>query len=64
MYKNRARELADRYDFFIVEVAYMPAIGTILGLRSKMPEPLTSDKDVVQIIHKTRSGIKLCQMTG
>ena len=31
----------------------MPAIGTILGPRGKMPEQLTSDKDVVQIIYKT-----------
>ena len=31
----------------------------IVEEQGKMPEPLTSDKDGVQIIHKTRSGIKL-----
>jgi len=61
--KNRARELANRYDFFIAEVAYMPSIGRhlgpILGPRGKMPEPLTPDKDIAHIINKTRSSIKL-----
>ncbi len=61
--KNSARELADKYDFFIAEVAYMPAIGknlgSILGPRGKMPEPLTSDMDVGHIINKARSSIKL-----
>jgi large subunit ribosomal protein L1 len=61
--KNKARELAESYDFFIAEVAYMPTIGKILGKilgpRGKMPEPLTPDKDIAQIIHKTRSSIKL-----
>lgn len=61
--KNKARELAEGYDFFIAEVAYMPAIGknigSILGPRGKMPEPLTPDMDVAHIINKTRSSIKL-----
>ncbi|NIA11378.1 MAG: 50S ribosomal protein L1 [Nitrospiraceae bacterium] len=61
--KNRARELANSYDFFIAEAAYMPSIGRylgpILGPRGKMPEPLTPDKDIAHIINKTRSSIKL-----
>lgn len=61
--KNMARELANGYDFFIAEVAYMPAIGKnlgpILGPRGKMPEPLTPDKDITQIINKTRNSIRI-----
>lgn len=61
--KTRAKSLADEVKFFIAETAYMPAIGktlgTVLGPRGKMPIPLTSDKDIVQIINKSKNSIKI-----
>jgi len=61
--KNRARSLAEECSFFIAEAQYMPTIGKslgpILGPRGKMPEPLTPDKDIVQLINKARSSIKV-----
>jgi large subunit ribosomal protein L1 len=61
--KTRAKNLADEVNFFIAEAAYMPVIGKtlgqVLGPRGKMPIPLTSDKDIVQIINKSRNSIKV-----
>jgi large subunit ribosomal protein L1 len=61
--KSRAKALAEEVNFFIAEAAFMPAIGKtlgqVLGPRGKMPIPLTPDKDVVQIINKSRNSIKL-----
>ncbi len=61
--KIRAKNLAEEVNFFIAEAAYMPAIGKtlgqVLGPRGKMPIPLTPDKDVVQIINKSRNSIKV-----
>lgn len=61
--KARAKSLAEECNFFIAEAAYMPAIGKtlgqVLGPRGKMPIPLTPDKDVVQIINKSRNSIKV-----
>lgn len=61
--KTRAKSLAEECNFFIAEAAYMPAIGKtlgqVLGPRGKMPIPLTPDKDVVQIINKSRNSIKV-----
>ncbi|MCE8422697.1 MAG: 50S ribosomal protein L1 [Candidatus Methanoperedens sp.] len=61
--KARAKSLAEDVSFFIAESAYMPLIGKtlgpVLGPRGKMPIPLTADKDVVQIITKSRNSIKV-----
>ncbi len=61
--KTRAKSLADELSFFIAEAAYMPAIGKtlgqVLGPRGKMPIPLTPDKDIVQIINRSRNSIKV-----
>ncbi len=61
--KTRAKNLAEEVNFFIAEAAYMPTIGKtlgqVLGPRGKMPIPLTPDKDVVQIINKSRNSIKV-----
>jgi large subunit ribosomal protein L1 len=61
--KARAKALAEEVDFFIAEAAYMPAIGKtlgpVLGPRGKMPIPLTPDKDIVQIINKSKNSIKV-----
>lgn len=61
--KTRAKNLAEEVNFFIAESAYMPAIGKtlgqVLGPRGKMPIPLTSDKDIVQVINKSKTSIKV-----
>ncbi len=61
--KTRAKTLADDVNFFIAEAAYMPSIGKtlgqVLGPRGKMPIPLTPDKDVVQVINKSKNSIKV-----
>lgn len=61
--KSKARELANDVDFFISEVAYMPsiakALGPILGPRGKMPEPLTPDKNIEDIVNKAKNAIKV-----
>jgi large subunit ribosomal protein L1 len=61
--RTRAKNLAEEVNFFIAEAAYMPLIGKtlgqVLGPRGKMPIPLTPDKDVVQIINKSRNSIKI-----
>jgi large subunit ribosomal protein L1 len=61
--KTRAKNLAEEVNFFIAESAYMPAIGKtlgqVLGPRGKMPIPLTADKDVVQVINKSKNSIKV-----
>ncbi|MBW6517589.1 MAG: 50S ribosomal protein L1 [ANME-2 cluster archaeon] len=61
--KNKARELANDIDFFISDVAYMPIIakslGPVLGPRGKMPEPLTPDKNIEDIIKKAKNSIRV-----
>ncbi len=61
--KTKARELANNVDFFISEVAYMPsiakALGPILGPRGKMPEPLTPDKNIEDIVNKAKNAIRV-----
>jgi large subunit ribosomal protein L1 len=61
--KPRAKNLAEEVNFFIAESAYMPAIGKtlgqVLGPRGKMPIPLTADKDIVQVINKSKNSIKV-----
>lgn len=59
----RAKTLAEEYDFFIAEAAYMPAIGKkigiVLGPRGKMPEPLMPDKNIADILNKRKNSIKV-----
>lgn len=61
--KSRARTLANEIDYFVAEVAYMPSIakamGPILGPRGKMPEPLTPDKNIEDIVNKAMNAIKV-----
>ncbi|MHC1593256.1 MAG: 50S ribosomal protein L1 [Methermicoccaceae archaeon] len=61
--KKKARKTTMEYDMFIAEAQYMPqigkAMGALLGPRGKMPTPLTPDKDVVDIIEKLRTSIRL-----
>ena len=59
----RAKTLAEEYDFFIAEAAYMPTIGKkigiVLGPRGKMPEPLMPEKNIADIINKRKNSIKV-----
>ncbi|MCK4937834.1 MAG: 50S ribosomal protein L1 [Methanosarcinales archaeon] len=61
--KNKARELANDIDFFVSDVAYMPTIakslGPVLGPRGKMPEPLTPDKNIEDVIKKAKNSIRV-----
>jgi large subunit ribosomal protein L1 len=61
--KTKARAIANEIDFFIAEMAYMPsiakALGPTLGPRGKMPEPLTPDKNVEDLVKKAKNSIKV-----
>ncbi|MCL7414668.1 MAG: 50S ribosomal protein L1 [ANME-2 cluster archaeon] len=61
--KSKARELANDIDFFVSDVAFMPTIakslGPVLGPRGKMPEPLTPDKNIEDVIKKAKNSIRV-----
>ena len=60
---DAAKDLADDTDFFIAEKSLMQDIGrylgTVLGPRGKMPEPLDPDDDVVEVINRTKNTVQL-----
>src|SRR6056297_28398 len=60
---DEAKDLADETDFFIAEAALMQDIGrylgTILGPRGKMPEPLQPDDDVVATVDRMKNVVQL-----
>ncbi|USZ68632.1 50S ribosomal protein L1 [Halorussus salilacus] len=60
---DRAKDLADETDFFIAEASLMQDIGrylgTILGPRGKMPEPLQPDDDVVETVNRMKNVVQL-----
>ena len=60
---DAAKDLADATDFFLAEAGMMPDIGrhlgTVLGPRGKMPEPLQPDDDVVEVVQRMRGSIQL-----
>ncbi|WP_115863743.1 50S ribosomal protein L1 [Halorussus litoreus] len=60
---DRAKDLADETDFFIAEASMMQDIGrylgTILGPRGKMPEPLQPDDDVVETVDRMKNVVQL-----
>ena len=60
---DEAKDLADDTDFFIAEEALMQDIartlGTILGPRGKMPDPLSPDDDVVETVNRLKSTVSL-----
>ncbi|WP_132057525.1 50S ribosomal protein L1 [Halorussus amylolyticus] len=60
---DAAKDLADETDFFIAEASMMQDIGrylgTILGPRGKMPEPLQPDDDVVETINRMKNVVQL-----
>ncbi|WP_181685336.1 50S ribosomal protein L1 [Halorhabdus salina] len=60
---DQAKDLADDTDFFIAEASMMQDIGrylgTVLGPRGKMPEPLQPDDDVVEIVERMKNTVQL-----
>ncbi|WP_135826711.1 50S ribosomal protein L1 [Halorussus ruber] len=60
---DEAKDLADETDFFIAEASMMQDIGrylgTILGPRGKMPEPLQPDDDVVETVQRMKNTVQL-----
>ena len=58
-----AKDLADATDFFIAEEAMMQDIarhlGTILGPRGKMPDPLSPDDDVVETVNRLKNTVQI-----
>ena len=58
-----AKDLADETDFFIAEEAMMQDIarylGTILGPRGKMPDPLAPDEDVVETVNRLKNTVQI-----
>jgi len=60
---SAAKDLADDIDFFIAEESLMQDIGrylgTVLGPRGKMPDPLGPDDDVVEIVERLKNSVQL-----
>ncbi|GAB3037965.1 50S ribosomal protein L1 [Natronobiforma cellulositropha] len=60
---DAAKDLADETDFFIAEEAMMQDIarhlGTVLGPRGKMPDPLSIDDDVVETVNRMKNTVQV-----
>lgn len=58
-----AKDVAERYDFFIAEAPLMPDIGqnlgSVLGPRNKMPEPMQPGEDPSEYIDDLRNTITI-----
>ena len=58
---SRAKDLADETDFFLAEEALMQDIGrylgTVLGPRGKMPDPISPDDDVVELVERLKNSV-------
>jgi len=56
MDKKKAREMVNKYDYFVADAALMAlvgrSLGTILGPRGKMPEPIPPGADPAQILSR------------
>ncbi len=60
---NEAKDLADDTDFFLAEESMMQDIGrylgTVLGPRGKMPEPVSPDDDVVEVVERLKNSVQI-----
>ncbi|PSQ27101.1 50S ribosomal protein L1 [Halobacteriales archaeon QS_9_67_15] len=58
---NEAKDLADETDFFLAEENMMQDIGrylgTVLGPRGKMPDPIAPDDDVVEMVERLKNSV-------
>jgi len=63
MDKKKARTMVNKYDFFVADVAVMPlvgkSLGTILGPRGKMPDPIPHGVDPIQLLSRLKRTIKV-----
>jgi len=61
--EDEAKDLAEDTDFFLAEENMMQDIGrylgTILGPRGKMPDPLGPDDDVVEAVERLKNSVQL-----
>jgi len=60
---DEAKDLAEDTDFFLAEEALMQDIGrylgTVLGPRGKMPDPVSPDDDVVEVIERMKNSVQI-----
>ena len=60
---GEAKDLAGETDFFLAEESMMQNIGrylgTVLGPRGKMPDPISPDDDVVELIERLKNSVQL-----
>lgn len=58
MDKKKARAMVQKYDYFVADASLMAlvgkSLGTILGPRGKMPEPLPPGADPAQILSRLK----------
>jgi len=61
--EDAAKDLAAETDFFLAEEAMMQDIGrylgTVLGPRGKMPDPVSPDDDVVEQVERLKNSVQL-----
>lgn len=61
--EREAKDLAEETDFFLAETQHMQDVaknlGSILGPRGKMPNPLTPEDDVKEEVKRLKGTIKL-----
>lgn len=60
---DAAKDLADDTDFFLAEEQMMQNIGrylgTVLGPRGKMPDPIAPDDDVVEMVERMKNTVQM-----
>ena len=60
---SQAKDLAEETDFFIAEEGLMQDIGrylgTVLGPRGKMPDPLSPDDDVADVVERLKNSVQI-----
>ena len=60
---DAAKDLAGETDFFLAEEAMMQDIGrylgTVLGPRGKMPDPISPDDDVVEMVERLKNSVMI-----
>jgi len=61
--EDEAKDLAGEIDFFLAEESLMQDIGrylgTVLGPRGKMPDPVSPDDDVVEMVERLKNSVQI-----
>ena len=61
--KKKAKEIANKHDFFVAEAPLMPSIGKSLGRifapRGKMPKPVAPNADIESIVRKLKRSVRI-----